>query len=63
MGFGRLFGNLFSRRPQQPPSLAFRDRRNGRVVVVATDASFDDLIALEQVLQIHVGAKQRTQRV
>jgi hypothetical protein len=54
-----LGGFGLTRRPKGPPSLAFRDKRTNRVVVVAKDDAFDDLIALEQVLQIHVGAKQR----
>jgi hypothetical protein len=58
--FTRFFGGfIMGRRPKGAPSLAFRDKRTKRVVVVAKDDSFDDLVALEQVLQIHVGAKQR----
>jgi len=60
--FLRTMGNFFWRRPKQAASLAFRDLRTNRVVVVGTDDSFDDLFALEQVLQIHVGTKRRSRR-
>ncbi|HKS71494.1 MAG TPA: hypothetical protein VJQ45_13805, partial [Ktedonobacterales bacterium] len=44
-----LTGAAF-RTPRRAPSLAFRDRRTDTVVVVATDAAFDDLWALYEIL-------------
>jgi hypothetical protein len=62
-GFGRLVGSTSLRRkPAQAPSLAFVDTRDDREVVVATDDSFDALIALDEVLHMHVEAKERRLR-
>lgn len=49
----------FVRQPQSPPSLAFRDLRTDKTVMVSTDQSFDNLLLLEQVLGDNVHAKQR----
>lgn len=54
---GRMFG---TRQPRQPPSLAFEDMRTHREVVVATDDSFDALVALDEVLNLMVDARSRT---
>lgn len=48
------------RRPRTSSSLAFVDSRDNSTVVVATDASFEDLFVLEQVLNDHASAKQRS---
>ncbi len=50
---------VYARQPQSPPSLAFRDLRTDKTVVVSTDQSFDNLISLEQILGDNVHAKQR----
>src|SRR5258706_8359010 len=59
LSLGRRFNGILVRKPREAPSLAFRDRRTNRVVVVATDDSYDDLGALEQVLQSHLSAVRR----
>jgi hypothetical protein len=58
----RLLGNLLVnwRQPKQPPSLAFVDTRTDQEVIVCTDNSFDEIIAVEQILLIHAGRKERT---
>ena len=55
-GFTRFPVN---RQPAEPPSLAFIDQRTNRKVVVATDFSFENLIALEDVLSTLADIKQR----
>ncbi len=58
---GRLLGSrAFTRQPKRAPSLAFMDKRDKREVVVATDESYDALVALDQVLNMHSEAKQRS---
>jgi hypothetical protein len=62
-----VLGNMFgtgrrNKEPNTAPSLAFRDLRTDKAVIVSTDQSFDSLIALEQILSDTVRAKQR-QRV
>lgn len=47
-------------KPRVAPSLAFVDTRTDREVVVCTDNSFDEMIAVEQTLLIHAGNKERT---
>ncbi|MEO7003539.1 MAG: hypothetical protein ABI068_17080 [Ktedonobacterales bacterium] len=49
-------------RPRGAPSLAFLDRRTDKEVVVGTDESFDSLVALEQVLTLHVDDKEKQLR-
>ncbi len=49
----------YTRKPQSPPSLAFRDLRTDKTVVVSTDQSFENLVLLEQILGDTVHAKQR----
>lgn len=57
---GNMFGTGRSRRqPGNYPSLAFRDRRTDKVVIVSTDQAFESLVALEQILSDTVRAKQR----
>lgn len=57
---GNMFGSArIKREPHSAPSLAFRDLRTDKAVVVSTDQSFDSLIALEQILSDTVRAKQR----
>jgi energy-coupling factor transporter transmembrane protein EcfT len=47
-------------KPRVAPSLAFVDSRTNQEVVVSTDNSFDEMIALEEVLLIHAKGKERT---
>lgn len=47
-------------KPKVAPSLAFVDSRTDQEVVVCTDNTFDDMIALEEVLLIHAKGKSRT---
>ncbi len=54
----RVIG-AFRRKPKVSPSLAFRDLRTDAAVIVSRDNSFDELAALEQVLRLHVSAKER----
>jgi hypothetical protein len=49
----------YRRQRATPASLAFVDTRTGQVVVVATDAAFDDLHGIEHVLSMQADAKQR----
>jgi hypothetical protein len=49
----------YRRQRATPASLAFVDTRTGQIVVVATDAAFDDLHGIEYVLSTHADAKQR----
>lgn len=53
-----LTGAAF-RTPRRAPSLAFRDTRTDKVVVVATDAGFDNLWALYEILGALADAKAR----
>ena len=46
-------------RSRGAPSLAFLDDRTKKEVIVGTDDSFDSLIALEQMLLLHTGEKER----
>ena len=57
--FMRYTPNRPTRRTSQAPSLAFLDERTNKQVVVATDDAFDELSALEYVLQTYSDAKQR----
>lgn len=59
--FYRFMGDLsYRRQPKQAPSLAFLDTRTDKEVVVATDNSFDELLALEQILSMHAREKNRS---
>jgi hypothetical protein len=59
----RMVGNAnFRRRPPEAPSLAFVDLRDDSEVVIATDNTFDELIALNEVLWSHVEKAERTSR-
>jgi hypothetical protein len=49
----------YRRQRATPISLGFVDSRTGKVVVVATDAAFDDLHGIEYVLSMQADAKQR----
>jgi hypothetical protein len=44
------------------PKLTFVDDRTGKVVVVGQDHAFEDLGALEYILRIYVGDKERALR-
>lgn len=44
------FGAI-SRRTRELPSLAFRDSRDNRTIIVGTDDSFDHLAVIEQILR------------
>jgi hypothetical protein len=57
--FMRFTPGRSTKRSSQAPSLAFIDDRANKQVVVATDDAFDDLSALEYVLQTYADAKQR----
>jgi hypothetical protein len=56
---GPLRLSNYRRQRATPASLAFVDTRTGQVVVVATDAAFDDLHGIEHVLSMQTDAKQR----
>lgn len=59
--FYRFMGDVtYRRQPKQAPSLAFLDTRTNREVVVATDNTFDELLALEQILSMHAREKNRS---
>jgi hypothetical protein len=59
----RMVGNAnFRRRPPEAPSLAFVDLRDDSEVVIATDNTFDELIALNEVLWSHVEKAERASR-
>lgn len=59
----RMVGNAnFRRRPPEAPSLAFVDLRDDSEVVLATDDTFDELIALNDLLCSHVEKAERTSR-
>jgi hypothetical protein len=63
-GFAGI-GNQLGMRPRRasgPASLAFRDRRDNRVIVVSTDGSFDHLGALYEILSERVGKKEEAAR-
>lgn len=50
------------RTPRQQPKLSFVDERESKTVVVGQDHAFEDLGALEYVLRIYVGDKERALR-
>ena len=60
MGF--LNGISLTRTPRMQPKLTFVDDRTGKVVVVGQDHAFEDLGALEYILRIYVGDKERALR-
>lgn len=62
MIFGGWRSQSLQENPRGAPSLAFLDRSTDKEVVVSTDESFDSLVALEQMLTLHVDAKDRQQR-
>ncbi len=47
-----------SRRTRESPSLAFRDRRDNRTIIIATDNSFDHLGAIEHILRERTGQRE-----
>lgn len=57
-GLGNQLGLARTRRVGGQPSLAFRDRRDNRIVVVGTDASFDHLAAIYEILTERAGKKE-----
>jgi hypothetical protein len=61
-GFLGGFATFMWRTPRQQPKLSFVDERDGKTVVVGQDHAFEDLGALEYVLRIYVGDKERALR-
>ncbi|HEY7021470.1 MAG TPA: hypothetical protein VH349_10170 [Ktedonobacterales bacterium] len=59
---GAFLGNWLIRTPRVQPKLTFVDDRTGKVVVVGQDHAFEDLGALEYILRIYVGDKERELR-
>jgi hypothetical protein len=57
-----LYAVSFRRTPRQQPKLSFVDDRTDKTVIVGQDHAFDDLGALEYVLRIYVGDKERALR-
>jgi len=57
-----LNGISIMRAPRVQPKLTFVDDRTGKVVVVGQDHAFEDLGALEYILRIYVGDKERALR-
>jgi len=53
---------MLMRTPRVQPKLTFVDDREDKLVVVGQDHTFDDLGALEYILRIYVGDKERTLR-
>lgn len=47
-----------SRRSRSAPSLAFRDRRDNRTIIVGTDDSFDHLGAIDLILRERAGKRE-----
>jgi hypothetical protein len=63
----RISGGLFNgislmRTPRMQPKLTFVDDRTNKLVVVGQDHAFEDLGALEYILRIYVGDKERELR-
>jgi hypothetical protein len=56
---GRIVDRASRRRMATPTSLAFLDNRTNREVVVATDNAFDDLSAIDYILNMQTEAKRR----
>jgi hypothetical protein len=54
--------NFLQRKPRQQAKLSFVDERENKTVVVGQDHAFEDLGALEYVLRIYVGDKERALR-
>lgn len=59
IGRAGILGSNSLRTPRRAPSLAFRDTRTGKAVMVASDAAFDDLWALYEILSVLADAKAR----
>jgi hypothetical protein len=59
---GAFLGNWLLRTPRMQPKLTFVDDRTGKLVVVGQDHAFEDLGALEYILRIYVGDKERALR-
>jgi hypothetical protein len=59
---GAFLGNWLLRTPRVQPKLTFVDDRTGKLVVVGQDHAFEDLGALEYILRIYVGDKERELR-
>ncbi len=57
-----LNGISLMRTPRVQPKLTFVDDRTGKAVVVGQDHAFEDLGALEYILRIYVGDKERALR-
>ncbi len=61
--FSRVAGQIGAigaagRRTREAPSLAFRDRRDNRTVIIGTDDSFDHLGAIEHILKERAGRRE-----
>jgi hypothetical protein len=59
---GAFLGNWMLRTPRVQPKLTFVDDRTSKLVVVGQDHAFEDLGALEYILRIYVGDKERELR-
>jgi hypothetical protein len=59
---GLLNGISLTRTPRMQPKLTFVDDRTSTLVVVGQDHTFEDLGALEYILRIYVGDKERELR-
>ena len=57
-----LNGISLTRTPRLQPRLTFVDDRENKLVVVGQDHTFEDLGALEYILRIYVGDKERALR-
>ena len=59
---GVFNGISLMRTPRMQPKLTFVDDRTSKLVVVGQDHAFEDLGALEYILRIYVGDKERALR-
>lgn len=57
-----MIGAQRRRTRSQTPTLAFLDTRTNKEVIVGTDASFDELAALEYVLKLEIYENERRHR-
>lgn len=60
-GTAMFAGSMMRRKPKESPSLAFVDLRTDTEVIVGTDDSFDNLLALDGILRTYAGRRERTQ--
>jgi hypothetical protein len=59
---GLFNGISLSRTPRLQPKLTFVDDREDKLVIVGQDHAFEDLGALEYIMRIYVGDKERALR-